>query len=104
MAEEADRKPGGEHEGHRARMLEKLRKNGGEAFDDEQMLEMLLYLTNARGDTKPLARELIGRFGSFSRVLDAPVQDLVRVDGVGQRTATSLRLIHEAFRTYFRER
>ena len=104
MAEEADRRPGGEHEGHRARMLEKLRKNGGEAFDDEQMLEMLLYLTNARGDTKPLARELIGRFGSFSRVLDAPVQDLVRVDGVGQKTATSLRLIHEAFRTYFRDR
>ncbi len=104
MTDKTDNIPGGEHAGHRARMLERLRKNDAEAFDDEQMLEMLLYLTIPRGDTKPLARELIGRFGSFSRVLDAPVQDLVRVDGVGQRTATGLRLLHEAFRTYFRDK
>ncbi len=101
MTDEAVKNP---HAGHRERMLEKLRKNDAEAFDDEQMLEMLLYLTIPRGDTKPIAHELISRFGSFSRVLDAPVQDLVRVDGVGQRTATGIRLLHEAFRTYFRDR
>lgn len=101
MADELEKNS---HAGHRERMLEKLRRNDAEAFDDEQMLEMLLYLTIPRGDTKPIAKELINRFGSFSRVLDAPVQDLVRIDGVGQRTATGLRLIHESFRTYFRDK
>ncbi len=93
-----------EHEGHRERMFDKLRKNGVDAFDDLQMLEMLLYLTIPRADTKELAKELMNSFGSFSRVLDAPVQDIMRVEGAGERTATGIRLIHEAFRAYFRDK
>ncbi len=54
--------------GHRARLRERFLKSGGEALADYELLELLLFQALPRGDTKPLAKALIGRFGSLSVV------------------------------------
>ena len=53
--------------GHRARLRERLLNGGAEALADYEVLEYLLFGAQARGDTKPLAKELIARFGSSIR-------------------------------------
>jgi DNA repair protein RadC len=57
---------------------------------------MVLYTAFARGDTKPLAKELIRRFGSFAEVLAAPERRLAEVPGVGESTITALKVVHAA--------
>ncbi|MBQ9939495.1 MAG: hypothetical protein IJO96_08195 [Oscillospiraceae bacterium] len=101
MSEEKENNP---HVGHRERMLAKLKQGGHEAVDDEQMLEMLLYLTIPQRDTKGMAKALLKEFGSFSRVLDAEIEALVRVEGVGPKTATMLKLVSESFKTYYKDK
>ncbi len=78
-------------EGHRARVRESIDRNPDFAgFADYELLEYLLFATIPRGDTKPLAKELIRIFGSLSAVFHADYYELVRVNGVGERTAHML--------------
>ena len=63
--------------GHRGRMRDKLLTRGPDALADYELLEMLLYFAMPRGDTKPLAKALINRYGSFANVLAAPKQALL---------------------------
>jgi DNA repair protein RadC len=58
--------------GHRARLRQRFREAGAEALPDYELLEMVLYGAFPRGDTKPLAKDLIRRFGSFAEVMAAP--------------------------------
>ena len=57
--------------GHRARLRQRLLEGGPEALADYEVLEYLLYGAQARGDTKPIAKALLARFGSLAAVLDA---------------------------------
>jgi len=88
------------HEGHRQR-LKKLFQDGGlDHFSEYQALELLLYYCIPRKDTNPIAHALINRFGSLSQVLEAPFEELKRVEGVGEHAATFLHLITEIGRYY----
>ena len=78
--------------GHRARMRERLLSRGPEALADYEILEMLLFLGIPRRDTKPLAKELINRFGSLSAVLTAEPEALARAGGLGTEAIAVLRL------------
>lgn len=80
------------HEGHRERMREQIRTSGMDSLSDVQALEYALYFIQARGDTNELAHRLLMRFGTFSQVLQAPESELLKVDGVGPRTAEFLTL------------
>lgn len=80
--------------GHRARMREKLITRGPNALADYELLEMLLYFAQPKGDTKPLAKALINRFGSYADVLNAPPEKLLAVTGVGEYTLAALKLSH----------
>jgi len=82
--------------GHRARMRGKLLEKGGETFTELELLEMLLYAGNRRGDTKPLAKELISRFRSLSAVLRAPADRLREVRGMGDASITALKIVEAA--------
>ena len=77
----------GIHDGHRARMKDKLLTHGQRIFDTYELLEMLLYHAIPRGDTNPLAKRLLLHFGSLDRVLCASRDELLAVNGVGERTA-----------------
>ena len=86
--------------GHRQRMREKFASGGLENFLDHETLELLLTYCIARRDTKPLAWALIKRFGNLSAVLDAPVEELCAVPGMGEHSAQFLKLLRAVFKKY----
>ena len=75
---------------HRQRIRDRFERLGGEAFEDYELLEMLLFRTIPRRDTRPIAKALIKRFGSLPAVLWAPGHLAKEVDGVGDATAFDL--------------
>ena len=79
--------------GHRDRLRGKFREAGPDALHDYELLELLLFRSIPRRDTKPLAKALITRFGSFAEVLAAPDKLLLEVNGIGQSVVTDLKLI-----------
>ena len=80
-------------EGHRQRLKERFRTGGADAMPDYELLELLLFRSIPRRDTKRLAKDLIQRFGSFAEVLTAPPARLLEVSGVGEATITDLKLV-----------
>ncbi len=89
-----------EHEGHRQRLRSRYRGEGLDGFEPHQVLELLLFYANPRADTNPIAHHLLEQFGSLDAVLDAPVEELTQVKGVGENTAILLNLIPQAARRY----
>ncbi len=88
------------HQGHRMRLRNSLTEKCWEDFEEHQILEYLLSCVFARKDTNPLAHKLIDEFGSLANVLDANVEDLMSVEGVGERVATFLHGFPFLFREY----
>lgn len=84
--------------GHRARLCTRLLSGGAEALADYELLEFLLFAAIRQGDTKPLAKNLIARFGSFSGVLNAAPGALAQVKGMGEASAASLHAVSLAAR------
>lgn len=87
-------------EGHRQRLKSRFLQSGLDGFNEINTLELLLFYTLPRQDTNPTAHRLLDRFGSFSAVLDADYEDLLKVDGISEHTATFLKLLPEAARYY----
>lgn len=83
---------------HRQRLRDRFREEGLDHFSEVHALELLLFYAIAQVDTKPLARELLNRFGSFSQVLEATEEELMTVKGVGPGTATYLTLLNAVCR------
>ncbi|MDM7984006.1 MAG: DNA repair protein RadC [Maricaulis sp.] len=81
------------HNGHRQRLREKLTLAGGDALHDYELLELYLFRAIPRRDVKPIAKDLIHRFGDLGGVAAAPVEQLVTVKGVSEKTAAELKLI-----------
>lgn len=88
----------GIHDGHREKMRARFLNAGLEAFADHEALELLLYYAIPRRDTNPIAHALMERYGSLSAVLEAPVEDLRKVEGVGESAAILLRLVPQLHR------
>jgi DNA repair protein RadC len=82
--------------GHRARLRQRLIAGGSEALPDYELLEVLLFAGNPRGDTKPLAKDLLQRFGSLAEVLSADSDDLLTVPGLGEAGVAALKSVREA--------
>jgi DNA repair protein RadC len=82
--------------GHRERLRDRFLVGGADAMPDYELLEMVLFRAIKRGDTKPMAKALIARFGTFAEVLSAPANLLMEVPGVGPSTVTELKLIRAA--------
>ena len=92
------------HTGHRARLKAQFLQTGLDAFTDIQVLELLLFYANPRQDTNPIAHRLLNQFGTLSAVLDAPVELLESVKGVGENAALLLHLIPCVCRRYLIDR
>ena len=88
----------GIHDGHREKMRQRFLKSGLDAFADHEALELLLYYAIPRRDTNPIAHALMERYGSLSAVLAAPVEDLKKVEGVGESAAILLKLAPQLYR------
>ena len=88
----------GIHDGHREKMRRRFLHGGLDAFADHEALELLLYYAIPRKDTNAIAHRLMERYGSLSAVFSAPVEDLQRVEGVGESAAILLRLAPQLYR------
>jgi DNA repair protein RadC len=82
--------------GHRERLRARFREAGADAVTDYELLELVLFRAIPQRDIKPLAKELIARFGSFAEVLAAPPQRLAEIKGIGEAAITDLKIVQTA--------
>ena len=83
----------GIHDGHREKMRHRFCETGLEGFADHEALELLLYYAIPRRDTNELAHRLLARYGSLAALLQAPLEDLQRTEGIGESAAVFLKLV-----------
>ena len=88
----------GIHDGHREKMRRRFLSGGLDHFADHEALELLLYYALPRRDTNPIAHALMERYGSLPAVLSAPVEDLQKVEGIGESAAILLKLVPQLYR------
>jgi len=84
------------YHGHRQRLRQRFLAAGSEAISDYEMLELILFRAIPQRDVKPLAKELLATFGSFSEVIAAPVERLNEVDGLGEAAIAELKIVQAA--------
>jgi len=85
-----------DHAGHRERLRERFRTAGPIALSDYEVLELLLFRSIPRADTKARAKALLKRFGSLAEVLGAPPHLLQEVEGIGEAAALDLKIVAAA--------
>lgn len=88
------------HENHRARMKARVKRDGLASLAEHEALEYLLFFAIPRRDTNELAHALIQEFGSFTKVMQADVEALQRVPGIGSHSAEIIRMVYEFHRYY----
>ena len=88
------------HENHRSRMRARLLSEGLDSFADHNVIEYLLFESIPLRDTNELAHRLLNEFGSLSAVLDAEINDLCAVNGIGVRSALQIRFSQQLSRRY----
>src|SRR6478736_10293927 len=79
--------------GHRQRLRNRFTRAGAAALEDYELLELVLFRSIPQRDVKGLAKEMIARFGSLAEVLGAPMARLMEIDGIGESTATDLKIV-----------
>jgi DNA repair protein RadC len=87
--------PNQSHSGHRGRLLKRFEQSAFAGMHDYEIIELLLTCIIPLRDTKPIAKELIQRFGGVSGILNASSEELHQIKGIGSRAATFLTLFRE---------
>jgi len=82
------------YHGHRERLRGRVLQGDGSQLADYELLELLLCAFIPRRDVKPIAKEMLVRFGSVSGALGATPQRLMEIDGIGETAAVYLRATH----------
>lgn len=90
------------HKGHRVRTIKKFLESA-DSFPEHEVLEVLLFFALPRIDTNPLAHRLVQMFGSLSGVFNATPEQLLTVEGVGERVATQILLISQIVKRILNE-
>ena len=88
------------HEKHRERLKKRFIASGLDDFEQHNMLEFLLFYSIPRIDTNPVAHRLLDTFGSLNGVFEASFEELKRVEGIGENSATLIKLTCALFRQY----
>ncbi len=89
--------------GHRHRLRDRFLKSGIEGLADYEVVELLLTLAVPRSDVKQPAKELIARFGNLRGILDASLDELRTVNGIGEVAPVALKVIRSAATKYLQE-
>ena len=82
--------------GHRERLRERFRQGGAETMPDYELLELALFRTIPRRDTKPLAKAILAKFGGFAEAIHASEERLAEVPGIGPAVINDLKVIRAA--------
>lgn len=81
-------------EGHRERLRNRFVRSGPGAFEDYELMEMILFAAIPRRDVKPLAKNLLAHFGGIAGVLGASLEELKQVKGLSENSAVLLKTVH----------
>jgi DNA repair protein RadC len=90
------------HQGHRKRLREKFLKSGLAGFHDYEIVELLLSLGTPRKDCKVPAKEAVKRFETLRGVLEAPLEELLKIEGIGAHSAFGIKLVQEVAREFLK--
>lgn len=93
-----------DHSGHRKRVKEEFLTRGIEGWPEHRVLELLLFYAKPQGDVNGLAHDLVDQFGSLAGVFDASMDELCKVKGVSEHTASLLKLIPALSGSYLQSR
>ena len=88
------------HEHHRLRMKARFLKEGFKGFSEHEKLEMLLFYAVPRQNTNETGHELLRRFGSISKVLEADVSELCKVKGISEHSAILFKIVLSMCESY----
>lgn len=88
------------HNGHRQRVKEKFLDKGLDGMHPHEVLEFLLFFSVPRGDTNPIAHNLIKRFGNIAGVFDAQFEELMKIEGIGVNSAMLIKAVPQFMREY----
>jgi len=91
------------HEDHRKRVRERFLAAGLDSFPPHNVLELLLFYAIPQRDTNEIAHRLIDRFGSLSGVLEAAPEELCKVKGIGEYSATLICFAAQLAKRYLAE-
>lgn len=91
------------YHGHRQRLRGRFVRSGFEGFNDYEIVELLLTLAIPRSDVKQPAKALIAHFGNLRGILDAPLEELQAVKGIGSVAPVALRIIRVAATLYLQQ-
>lgn len=83
------------YHGHRERLRQRLIDAGSDKLPDYELLELILFASNPRTDVKPLAKNLLERFGGFAELLSAE-PDMLADAGLGLAGIAALKAAREA--------
>jgi len=92
----AEAAPPPDHLQHRERLRQRFLTAGADALPDYELLELVLFAANPRGDVKPLAKELLRSFGTFEKVITAAVERLRQVRGLKEAGISALKIAEAA--------
>ncbi len=82
--------------GHRERLRKRFREGGPDALPDYELLELVLFRAMPRRDTKPIAKAILARFGTFAEAMNAPEDLLLEVPGLGEAAVTEIKVVRAA--------
>lgn len=91
-------------EGHRGRLRDRFLSNGLNGFSEAEVLELLLTFGTPRSDCKEPARNLLNKFGTFSKVIESPIAALTEVSGIGPKNGFALHFVQAVANYYLKER
>ena len=92
-----------DYHGHRQRLRERFMRSGFEGFNDYEVVELLLTLAIPRLDVKQPAKTLIARFGNLRGILDAQLEELQEIKGIGSVAPVALRIIRSSAELYLEQ-
>lgn len=95
MSDDGKAKSPPHYMGHRQRLRDRFMKVGGQAMADYELLELILFQAIPRRDVKPLAKDLMSTFGSFSSVITAPVERLQEFKGLSKTAIAGIKMMQE---------
>lgn len=92
------------HAGHRLKLKKRFLNEGLEGFEEHNILELILFFAIPRRDTNEIAHELLHHFGSFSRVFEASVEELCKIEGIGEHAAHLIKTYPAVAKRYYQDR
>jgi len=90
--------------GHRRRLNQKFMNSGIETLHEYEALELLLTYVIRRQDVKRRAKALLEKFVSVKGILDAEIDDLKQIEGIGESSAVFFKLVKETASLYLKQK